>query len=122
MTLTADRKRIRGPGHRKQVQRHGALVRHPAIGVRSREVHALRSQVRGQVLVRGDLAWDAAREAWDIPLDERLAALVLVTSVDDLVAVGDFARAHGLRIAPRGGEMWAIALLEDTTGRKGGWR
>jgi hypothetical protein len=119
MPLTLDRTTTRGLAHRGHAPRYRAPVRRID---RAGEIRSLDSRVDGRVVLRGDPGWDAARAAWSVSIDERPAAIVPVRSMEDVVEVVEFARAHGLRIAPRGGEMWAIALLEDTTERKGDCR
>lgn len=119
MTLTVDRtsSRPRPPrihtAHRTPVRR--AAIGAGAAGI-AREISALRSRPHGLVVLPDDAGWDAAREAWNLSTDEPAAAIVRVTSLEDVVEVAAFARARGLRIAPRGGELWAIALLQSGDG------
>jgi UDP-N-acetylenolpyruvoylglucosamine reductase len=47
----------------------------------------------------GDPGWDEARQAWNLAVDQRPAAVALPSSVDDVIAVVDHARTVGLRIA-----------------------
>jgi hypothetical protein len=63
---------------------------------------ALRARHAGSVIVPGDADWDVARQAWNLAADQHPAAVVIPSSVDDVVAVVDVARAHGLRVAPQG--------------------
>ncbi|HEU4656890.1 MAG TPA: FAD-binding oxidoreductase [Capillimicrobium sp.] len=65
-------------------------------------VDALRSRVTGSVVAPGDADWDVARQAWNLAADQHPAAVALPESVDDVVAVVEVARAHGLRVAPQG--------------------
>ena len=66
------------------------------------DVRALRARVVGDVVLPGDDGWDAARQAWNLAVDQRPAAVVLAETAEDVVAAVDFAREHGLRIAPQG--------------------
>ena len=50
----------------------------------------------------GDDAWDEARQAWNLAVDQRPAAVAVAESADDVAAIVDFAREHGLRVAPQG--------------------
>src|SRR6185295_1659799 len=49
-----------------------------------------------------DPGWDEARQAWNLAVDQQPAAVALPETVDDVVAAVDFAREHGLRVAPQG--------------------
>jgi len=79
------------------------------------DVHALRTRLAGDLIVPDDPRWDEARRAWNLAVDQRPFAVALVESADDVVAVVDFARVHGLRIAPQGTGHGAssIGSLED---------
>jgi hypothetical protein len=63
---------------------------------------ALRARLAGDVVVPGDEDWDEARQAWNLAVDQRPAAVALPESADDVVAIVNFARQHGLRVAPQG--------------------
>lgn len=65
------------------------------------EATALRSRVRGSVLVAGDAGWDRARATFNTLDDQQPALIVTPTDVADVIAVVGFAREHGLRIAPQ---------------------
>jgi hypothetical protein len=79
-------------------------------------LYALRGRLTGQVVLPGDPEWDEARRAWNLAVDQRPSAVALVESVEDVVEVVEFARAHGLRIAPQGTGHGAsaLAVLDDT--------
>ncbi len=66
------------------------------------DLEALREQLHGDALVRGDSAWDAARQAWNLLARQEPALVVMAESADDVAATVRFARAHGLRVAPQG--------------------
>ena len=63
---------------------------------------ALRARLRGDLVLPGDESWDEARQAWNLAVDQQPAAVALPETVDDVVAIVDFAREHGLRVAPQG--------------------
>ncbi|HEV2769749.1 MAG TPA: FAD-binding protein [Solirubrobacteraceae bacterium] len=62
----------------------------------------LRRTCKGAVFLPGDEGWDAARQAWNLAVDQRPAAVVYAVDEDDVVAVVDTARKAGLRVAPQG--------------------
>src|SRR3954469_7257679 len=80
------------------------------------DVEALRSRLYGDVFGPGDEGWDEARRAWNLAVDQRPAAVALPLTDSDVVAVIDFAREEGLRVAPQGTGHGAAALasLEHT--------
>ena len=63
---------------------------------------ALRARLEGDLVLPGDESWDEARQAWNLAVDQRPAAVALPETRDGVVAVVDFAREHGLRVAPQG--------------------
>jgi hypothetical protein len=66
------------------------------------ELDALRARCTGRVLDPGDEGWDAARQAWNLACDQRPVAVAEVADEADVVAVVNFARKAGLRVAPQG--------------------
>jgi hypothetical protein len=71
---------------------------------------ALRSAIAGDVFVPGDAGYDQARQAFDLAVDQRPAAVVLPESAADVVQAVRFARSHGMRIAPQSTGHGAVAL------------
>src|SRR5207302_2370457 len=65
-------------------------------------VQELQARLDGEIVTPSDESWDEARQAWNLAVDQRPAAVVYAESADDVVATVDFARAHGLRVAPQG--------------------
>lgn len=65
-------------------------------------VRELRQRVRGTVRAPGDDGFDAARQAWNLAVDQRPTAVVHAASAEDVRAVVDVARAAGLQVAPQG--------------------
>jgi FAD binding domain len=63
---------------------------------------ALRARLWGDLVLPGDESWDEARRAWNLAVDQRPAAVALPETADDIVEIVDFAREHGLRVAPQG--------------------
>jgi hypothetical protein len=78
-------------------------------------VRGLRARVSGEIVRPGDPGWDAARQAWNLAVDQRPFAVALVESPEDVIAVVEFARHHGLRIAPQstGHGASSLAGLEE---------
>ena len=59
----------------------------------------LGERIAGDVVLPGDEAWDSARQAWNLAVDQRPLAVVYPESADDVVATVRHAAEHGLRIA-----------------------
>ena len=80
------------------------------------DLSTMRASVTGEIVLPGDPSWDEARRAWNLAVDQRPSAVVVVDSVDDVIAVVDFARARGLHIAAQGTGHGACSLpaLPDT--------
>jgi FAD binding domain len=62
----------------------------------------LGSRLGDRVVGPRDAGWDAARRPWNLSVDQRPAAVATPESVQDVVAVVEVAREHGLRVAPQG--------------------
>src|SRR3712207_5686836 len=80
------------------------------------DVRELDARLEGTAAGPGDEGWDAARQAWNLAVDQRPAMVVVARSVADVVAVVEYARDRGLRVAPQGTGHNAAALgvLERT--------
>jgi len=63
----------------------------------------LRVSLDGDVLAPGDNGYDAARVCFNALVDRRPAAIARCLGAGDVAAALDFARAHGLEVAVRGG-------------------
>ncbi len=63
------------------------------------ELRDLGDRIDGDVVLPGDDAWDASRQAWNLAVDQRPAAVVYPASADDVATVVRFAAERGLRIA-----------------------
>jgi len=61
----------------------------------------LATDLDGTLTRPGDPAWDTARQAWNLAVDQRPAAVVLAGSVRDVQATVLTAAALGLRVAPQ---------------------
>ena len=72
-------------------------------GLTRARVNRLRETFGGEVITRGDDAYDDARRVWNAVFDRRPAILVRPTSVDDVATAVRFGRERGLEIAVRSG-------------------
>jgi len=77
---------------------------------------ALRDTIRGLVVGPNDENWDEARRPWNFAHDQRPAFVAFPERADDVVAIVQHARRHGLRLAPQGTGHNAgpLGSLEDT--------
>jgi FAD/FMN-containing dehydrogenase len=80
------------------------------------DIHALRAHLGVRVSTPADADWDEARQAWNLAVDQRPVAVAFPESAAHVAALVDFAREHGLRVAPQGTGHNAgpIESLEDT--------
>ena len=62
----------------------------------------LSSRLGNRVVGPQDPRWDEARRAWNLSVDQRPAAVAMPKSPEDVAAVIEVAREHGLRVAPQG--------------------
>ena len=74
----------------------------------------LREQLMGTVTVPGDAGWDAARQAWNLAVDQRPVAVAEPETVADVVAIVKFAAQRGMRVAAQGTGHAATALAEGS--------
>ena len=65
-------------------------------------LNQLQSRLGDRVVGPQSTAWNDARRAWNLAVDQRPAAVATPESADDVVAVVEIAREHGLRVAPQG--------------------
>ncbi len=73
------------------------------VGLDAIEVAALRAQLRGEALVAGAPAYEAARRLVNARFDRRPAVIVRPSDAHDVARAVVFAREHGLEIAVRSG-------------------
>ena len=66
-------------------------------------VEALSASLRGDLLLPGGTAYDAARRVWNGMFDKRPALIVRCTGAADVIEAVNFAREHQLLTAVRGG-------------------
>jgi hypothetical protein len=63
------------------------------------ELRDLGGQIKRDLVLPGDEAWDTARQSWNLAVDQRPVAIVYPESADDVVTIVKMARERGLRIA-----------------------
>jgi FAD/FMN-containing dehydrogenase len=63
------------------------------------ELRELGDRLGGDVVLPGDDAWNTARQAWNLAVDQRPVAVVYPETADDVVATVRLAAERGLRIA-----------------------
>ena len=76
----------------------------------------LSERLAGRMILAGAEGWELARHAWNLAVDQRPKAVVLPESAEDVLAVVEFAQAHGLAVAPQGTGHGALPLgpLDET--------
>jgi FAD/FMN-containing dehydrogenase len=81
----------------------------------SSTVSELRTAVEGDVVTASDETYHEARAVWNGRIDRYPAAIVTVTSTDDVAAAIRFAREHDRQIAVRGGghHVTGSAVVDD---------
>lgn len=62
-------------------------------------IKALRTQTQGEVILPDDAAYDSARRAWNLSVDQHPAVIVKARSVDDITAAVRFAQEVSLPVA-----------------------
>jgi FAD/FMN-containing dehydrogenase len=79
------------------------------------DLEELRRRVSAPVIGADELGWDGARQAWNLAVDQQPVAVAYAASVEDVIAVVEFARAAGLGVAAQGTGHGAGTLgsLED---------
>src|SRR5262245_26435115 len=73
------------------------------IAIRAADVEQLAASLRGKVLLPGNDGYDAARRLWNGAFDRHPGLIAVCASPSDVRAAVDFARAHQLLTAVRGG-------------------
>jgi FAD/FMN-containing dehydrogenase len=76
----------------------------------------LDSRLDGRVVTSLDADWDAARQAYNLAVDQHPAAVAFPEDEDDVASVVRFARKHGLRVAAQrsGHNAAPLRSLEQT--------
>ena len=70
----------------------------------------LDARLTGEVVTPDDPGWEAARQAWNLAIDQQPAAVAVVADADDIAATVAFARERDLRVAVQGTGHGASAL------------
>ncbi len=79
------------------------------------DLSALRTALGRRLVAADDEGYDLARQAWNLAIDQRPAAVVFPETAADVAATVDFAAENGLRVAAQGTghAAGAIETLED---------
>jgi len=64
-------------------------------------VTSLSEHLTGSVVFPGDEGWDAARQAYNLTIDQRPAAVAFPADVEDVRSIVRFAASRGLQVAPQ---------------------
>src|SRR5687767_9648600 len=64
--------------------------------------HQRMNSMNGTILTPEDEGFDASRQAWNLAVDQRPAAVVYANDADDVAAAVRLAAERGLRVAPQG--------------------
>ena len=67
------------------------------------DIGDLRAAMRGEVLTAGQDGYDSARRVWNGAFDRKPALIARCTGAADVILAVNFARAHDLLVAVRGG-------------------
>ena len=73
-------------------------------------VKDLDARLTGDVVAPDDDGWDAARQAWNLAINQEPAAVAVVADADDVATAVSFARERDLRVAAQGTGHGASAL------------
>ena len=65
------------------------------------DARPLRACFRGALVLPGEDGWERATEAFNLAVVQEPALVALPADEDDVIAVVNFAREHGLRLAPQ---------------------
>lgn len=73
------------------------------VGIADEPIAALRAALRGSLLMPADDGYDVSRTLWNSMVDRRPAAIVRAAGAADVIQAVNFARAHQLLLAVKGG-------------------
>ena len=76
------------------------------------DVLALRARLDGEIATPIDASWDEARQAWNLAVDQRPAAVALPTSAEEIAEVVRFAGEAGLRVMTRDSDWGSMTRHE----------
>src|SRR5919204_2361782 len=79
----------------------GHVTDAPSLGEAT--VREFREELRGELVLPGDAAYDEARGVWNGMIDRRPAMIARCEGANDVITAIRFARSEGLTVAVRGG-------------------
>lgn len=62
------------------------------------ELDLLRSRIQGQVILPGDVDYDAAREAWNLAFEHHPPVIIMAENAEDVAAAVRYARANDMHV------------------------
>jgi hypothetical protein len=74
-----------------------------SLGIGEDSLQHFRNGLRGQCILPGDDGYDGARRVWNAMVEKRPALIARCAGVSDVITAVEFALAHDLRVAVRGG-------------------
>ncbi len=74
-----------------------------SVAIEPERLDALRSSLRGSVVLPGEAGYDVARSLWNGMIDRKPAAVVRPAGAADVIRAVNFAREHKLLLAVKGG-------------------
>jgi len=78
-------------------------VQENAMSAEQSGINALRGALHGQIVLRGDPGYDAARKVWNGAIDSHPAMIVYCADAEDVAAAVRYARSTTLALAVRSG-------------------
>lgn len=78
------------------------MTTEPSASIQSldpKQIHQLRSRIRGEALTPRDEGYDTARRPWNLTVDQHPALIVLAKTTEDIVEAVRFAAARDLEVA-----------------------
>ncbi len=85
------------------VTERGAEVGAETVTLDKTDIESFAASIRGDVIAPGDPRYDEARRVWNGMIDKHPALIARCMGTADVVAAVQFARAHDLLVAVRGG-------------------
>ncbi len=97
------------------MEEQGTITRTKAEAFSAGTLEDLRTAIRGTLIQPGDAGYEQARKVWNGMIDRRPRLIVQCAGTADVISALEFARAHDLVIAVRGGghNIAGSALCDD---------
>ena len=82
----------------------------------SGQIDALRSTIRGEIILPDDAAYDEARHVFNAMIDRHPAVIVRCTDVADVISAVNFGRQAQLNVSVRGGRRCPSPTIKHPRG------